>query len=118
VRIQLSTRSGGELLIVGDEHLVVVPTRREAAQYFELDVAARPGHIQTARVQTARRGEVVIIAYADGSLERLQPRTRERNYVAEAIRDGRDPLVGFVLREAPMVAWLSHASGWVRRVEV
>jgi len=118
VRVEMTTRSGSELLIVGDELLIVVPARRDSVSYFELDIAARAERIQTAKVRTVRQGDVVLVAYADGSLERIDPRTRSRDYLAEAIGDGSDPLVGFAVRQRPTVGWLAHASGQVRRVVI
>jgi hypothetical protein len=116
---------GDDLIIAGDESLLVVPSRRSDARAFTLETSSAGDRAPAAMVASTPRQDGILIAYGDGSAEALRLETGERSPLLDAPEGALDPLVGFACEawregarkaDAPWTAWILHRSGLLRRV--
>jgi hypothetical protein len=117
---------GDDLVLIGDESLLAVPSRRNDARRFALEASSAEGRAPAARVASTPRHDALLIAYGDGSVELLRLSTGERSALLDAPEGMLDPLVGFACEAAEgprgprradqrWTAWLLHRSGLLRR---
>jgi hypothetical protein len=111
---------GDDFVVVGDDVLVIYPSRRELSRSIGLQVSSGVRRYPPARVLAEPGGNALLVAYGDGSLEHIDIDLGERSILLEG-PENLDPLVGFACRgRAPgdrgpgWTAWLLHASGLLR----
>ncbi len=119
VRLAFTSRDRSALLIVGDRHLVSIPEERHSPRYFELDVLAQRGVVQSARVAPRRQRPAVLVAYGDGAIEEIDLESRKREYIVDAPDGEHDPLVGFVAQDRRTLStWVLTRSGVLRKLDL
>ena len=119
-RIAFTGPDGDDFVVIGDDTLVLYPSRREQWRSIDLQVSSAALRFPPARVLAVPGREALLLAYGEGSLERLDPGSGERGILLEG-PENLDPLVGFACRgkahgdSGPAwTAWLLHESGLLR----
>ena len=111
---------GDDLVVVGDDVMVLYPSRRDRPRTIDLQVSSSGGELPRARVLAAPGRNALLVAYGDGSLERIDLAPEERDILLDG-PENLDPLVGFACQGnwqgaagSPWTAWILHASGLLR----
>jgi hypothetical protein len=115
-RLMFTDLAADDLIASGEEEGVFLRSRREFAVPFALEASSRARRLPHARARVLRLPDDLLIAYGDGSLERVSLAEDSRSFLAPAPEGELDPLVGFELAGRPREAWLLHGSGRLRRV--